>query len=103
MHKNAHIKKSLSESHELRVNSEKSSKKCNKMQHKKRTANRERTKRNQQFCNTIIRAWGRMLREFINTIRARQIGTACGLGMGIYAHEQARKCSEISEALKGIY
>ena len=102
MRRNAHIKKSLSESHELRVNSEKSSKKCNKMQHKKRTANRERTKRNQQFCNTNTGV-GRMLREFINTIRARQIGTACGLGMGIYAHEQAREYSDISDTLKGIY
>lgn len=44
-----------------------------------------------------------MRREFMNTIRARQIGTACGLGMGIYAHEQAREYSDISDTLKGIY
>lgn len=41
-----------------------------------------------------------MLREFIYTIRARQIGAACGLGMGIYAHEQAREYSDISDTLK---
>lgn len=64
-------------------NHQKSATKC---QHKKRTANRERTKRNRQFCNTNTGV-GRMLREFMYTIRARQIGTACGLGMGIYAHE----------------
>lgn len=43
---------------------------------------------------------GWMSREFMYTIRARQIGTACGLGMGIYAHEQAREYSDISDTLK---
>ena len=95
MHKNAHIKKSLSESHELRVNSEK----CHKMPRKK--SNEARTNKEKpsilQHDNTGV---GRMLREFMYTIRARQIGTACGLGMGIYAHEQAREYSDISDTLK---
>ena len=43
---------------------------------------------------------GWMRREFMYTIRARQIGTACGLGIGIYAHEQAREYSDISDTLK---
>ena len=72
MHKNAHIKKSLSESHELRVNSEK----CHKMPRKK--SNEARTNKEKpsilQHDNTGV---GRMLREFMYTIRARQIGAAC--------------------------
>lgn len=89
MRRNAHIKKILSESYELRVNSEKSSKKCNKMQHKKRTASKERTKRNRQFCNTNTGA-GRMRREFMYTIRARQDRDDLLPGRGICAHDNAR-------------
>ena len=74
------------------------------------------SKRNQQFCNTNTGV-GRMLREFINTIRARQIGTAC-CPAGEFVHTITRACpaagtnlftricagekSDISDTLKRI-
>lgn len=86
--------------------------KCNT----KKTANRERTKKNQQFCNTNTGA-GWMRLEFLDTIRARQIGAACcpvgefidtitracpAAGTNLFTRICAGEKSDISDTLKRI-
>ena len=81
MRRNAHIKKSLSESHELRTNFEK----CNKMQHKK-APNKEES----AILLHDNAGAGWMRREFMYTIRARQDRDDLLPGRGICAHDNAR-------------